>query len=309
MPSTERIEAELAVEREVLRTQLTALEAQFAPAKLVGKASSMLGHATKGLGEGAVNSARRNPGPLALTGAGLAWWAIKAATTAARPQATYDRSTQPTASGLRTPEPEMAGFDARVAAADHAIKADHSANMTEGEYDMSTTQTTQSNTRLSQAKERLYDTADTLRARMEDGLDGLPDGAKDRIRQAREAAISVQARAEIEARRAAEAARNTAHDNPLLVGALALAAGAALAALLPRTQVEDRTIGAHRDRLFDEADRILREEKSKLTGVAESAVATGQEKLRQALTGDEQPTLPDASAAGSKVVKAQSAHS
>lgn len=287
MPSTKSIEAELQAERDILRAQLTQLEAQFAPSELVGKASSLLSQAGRGIGEGAVNTARRNPGPLAVTGAGLAWMALKAATRSTGPQVGYDATPAPTASGLSQATPPMAGFDARVAAADRAMRADQTATYHEG--DLSMTDTT--NTRLSHAKERIYDTADTLRARLEDGLDGLPDSAKDRIRQAREAAISVHARAEAEATRAAQAARATAHDNPLLIGGLALAAGAALAMLLPRTQVEDRTIGAHRDRLFDEADRMFQAEKAKLTAAAEDAVAEGQKRVKETLASDSDDTV------------------
>ncbi|ABD56476.1 hypothetical protein [Jannaschia sp. CCS1] len=275
MPSTKRIEAELEAERDVLRAQLTTLEAQFAPEQIVGKATALM----SGLGGGAVDTARRNPGPLAVTGMGLAWMAVKAATRQTGPRISYDETVRPTVTGFSQPEPQMAGFDARVAAADRAMKADQTGTYQEGDDSMTDTNTT----RLSHAKERLYDSTEGLRARIEDGLDGLPDGAKHRIRQAREAAISVQARAEVEAARAARVARTTAHDNPLLLGGLALAAGAALAMMLPRTQIEDRTIGAHRDRLFDEADRIFQEEKAKLQAAAEDVVAEGQQRVKETL--------------------------
>ncbi len=281
MPSSKHIEAELQAERDVLRAQLTQLEAQFAPAELVSRASGLLGQAS----EGAVNTVRRNPGPLAVAGAGLAWMAVKAAMRTPGPRAAYDTTSRPTAGGLRQPTPQMAGFDARLAAADAAMKADQTDSILKGDISM-TENTNSTNTRLGAAKERLYDTADSLRARIEDGLDGLPDGAKDRVRQAREAAIAVHARAEAEAARAARVARTTAHDHPLMVGGLALAAGAALAMMLPRTQIEDRTIGAHRDRLFDEADRLYQAEKAKLKAVAEEAVAEGQARVKETLSSD-----------------------
>lgn len=280
MSNTKRIEAELAADRDLLRAQLNTFKADFAPAELVGRATSVLG----GLGDGAVATARRNPGPLAVTGAGLAWMAVKAVARTTGPRASYDDTPKATAPGLSQPAPPMQGFDARVVAADQAMKADETGLYQKGDTSMTDTKTTP----LSHAKERLYETTEGLRARLDEGLDGLPDGAKDRIRQAREAAISVQARAEAEAARAAQAARTTAHDNPLLVGGLALAVGAALAMLLPRTQVEDRTIGAHRDRLFDEADRIFREEKAKLQGAAEEMVAEGQRRVKETLASDDE---------------------
>ena len=286
MPNAKRLEAELEADRAVLRAQLDQLEAQYAPSEIVGKASSLLGQAGRGIGGSAVGAARRNPGPLAVTGAGLAWMALKGVLQNSGSRVAYDSTRTQTARGLSQPTPPMAGFDARVAAADSAMKAEHSTSNFEGDISMTDAQTT--NTRLNAAKARVYDTAESLRAKIEDGLDGLPDPAKERIRQARETAISVQARAEAEARHAAQVARTTAHDNPLLVGGLALAAGAALAMLLPRTQVEDRTIGAHRDRLFDEADRIFKDEKAKLTAAAEEAVAEGQRRVKETLaTGDD----------------------
>ena len=137
------------------------------------------------------------------------------------------------------------------------------------EGDSLVTDTSKSPGTLSDSAEEIGDRArasvDALRALIEDGLDGLPEAARERIRKARAAAIAAQAEVEARARAATDAARTTASDNPLLVGALAFAAGAAIASLLPRTSVENRTIGAHRDRLFDEAERIYREERDRLS--------------------------------------------
>lgn len=283
MPSTKEIEAELQTERDVLRAQLASLEAQFSPDRLVNKATSMISD----LGSGAATTARRNPGPFAVTAGGLAWLAFKLATNNTGPRVDFDRTSSDTVGGFRRDEAAMAGFDERLAAADRAMHGADNAVYQEGDYSMTDTSTNTSNSRFGQAKERLYETSESLRSRIEEGLDGLPDGAKDRIRKARETAISVHARAEQETARAAAAARHTMQENPLLVGALAVAAGAALAMMLPRTQVEDRTIGAHRDRLFDEAERIFREEKAKLQATAEEMVAEGQKRVKESLASDD----------------------
>jgi len=60
-------------------------------------------------------------------------------------------------------------------------------------------------------------------------------------------------------------------EQPLIGGAIALALGAALAAALPRTRMEDDYLGAQSDQLMDEAERIFEEEKQKLSKVAEAA--------------------------------------
>ncbi|QAX28780.1 hypothetical protein [Leisingera sp. NJS204] len=62
----------------------------------------------------------------------------------------------------------------------------------------------------------------------------------------------------------------TANRQPLMAGALALAAGAALGGALPRTKTEDDMMGAQSGTLFDQAERISEEEKSKAMSVAKS---------------------------------------
>jgi gas vesicle protein len=141
-------------------------------------------------------------------------------------------------------------------------------------------------------RERAYASAEVLRSTIEDGLDTLPDAAKARIRAAREAAISAQSQVDYHARRAASAARETARENPLLLGALAFAAGAVVAAALPRSSVENRTIGAQRDRLFDEADRVFRAEVAAAKSAARDAMAKGQSKVKEAI-GDAADAVRD----------------
>ncbi|WP_425092163.1 hypothetical protein [Tropicimonas sp. S265A] len=144
-------------------------------------------------------------------------------------------------------------------------------------------------------KRRAYAATETLRARIDEGLEDLPDSAKARIRKAREAAISAQAQVESEARRVAATTRDVVHENPLLVGALALAAGAAIAAALPRTAAENRAIGGHRDALFDEAERIFDEEKSKALARAKALAKAGHEKITEGLSGDVSDPIAKAS--------------
>jgi hypothetical protein len=140
----------------------------------------------------------------------------------------------------------------------------------------------------SQAPEKANASLDALRARIDQGLDDLPEEARLRVRRAREAAMNARAEVEAKTRMAADAARGTARENPLLIGALAFAAGAALAAALPRTSVENRTIGAQRDQLFDEAERIYREERAKLAEAAQQALDAGRASAEAALADDKE---------------------
>jgi acyl-CoA reductase-like NAD-dependent aldehyde dehydrogenase len=57
-------------------------------------------------------------------------------------------------------------------------------------------------------------------------------------------------------------------DHPIVAGAVGFALGAAVAAVLPSTEVENRTFGAERDRLLDEAARLLRQERERAMQIA-----------------------------------------
>lgn len=130
---------------------------------------------------------------------------------------------------------------------------------------------------------RLRQTARQLRGRLYDGLENLPDSAKARILDARLKAIEVQGAIEARVARGSDSMRKGANENPLLVGAIAFGVGAAIAAALPRTSTENRTLGARRDQLLDEADRMVREETAKLRSVAEAAVEEGREAVKDTL--------------------------
>jgi hypothetical protein len=142
---------------------------------------------------------------------------------------------------------------------------------------------------VSHATETAGASLEALRARIDHGLEDLPQEARQRVRCAREAAMEAAAEVDTKTRMAADAARSTARDNPLLVGALAFAAGAALAAALPRSSIENRTVGARRDQLFDEAERIYREERAKLAEAANEALEAGRQGVEAAFEKGQEP--------------------
>jgi len=120
------------------------------------------------------------------------------------------------------------------------------------------------------------DRAERARRRLAEGTEALGEEARQRVLDARARAVHMANRAERAARegyaRLRDPARDFFDDQPLVAGALAMAAGAALAGALPRTRAEDDWLGATRDRLFDEAERILAEERDKAGRVAQTAV-------------------------------------
>lgn len=109
-----------------------------------------------------------------------------------------------------------------------------------------------------------------LRTRLASGLDNLPPEARERVIAARERAYGAMLRAEQAGREAWRDPTRAMEDHPLVAGAIGFALGAAVAALLPSTDVENRTFGAERDRLMDDAARLLRQERERAMQIAGS---------------------------------------
>lgn len=316
--SPRQIEREIEEERSALEQSIEALQSQFSADAIVGQASEYMRTHGQDLVQSASRAAKENPMALALTGIGVAWLIAGSGTKSQAPaptNAAYDPSGRPTAQGFASTEPPMAGFDARVAAADDAIQQELAQEraktfMTadpvphEGETMTSRIENTWANAkaRTHQVKHHIAETAAHLRDRLDEGTDDLPDYARERVMRARAAAVAAQERVEEHAIAARNAARQTTRDNPLLVGALTFAAGAALAAMLPRTQTENNLVGAQRDRLMAEADRIFQEEKYKLKSVAQAAVAEGRAVAEDLL--DRGADTPDSASAVSRIANA-----
>ena len=86
-------------------------------------------------------------------------------------------------------------------------------------------------------------------------------------------------------RRARQGFLQTLDEQPLVLGAIGLAVGAALGSILPRTTREDRLMGETRDRLKHQAEELGREELDKAKSAARAAYdAAIDEADRQGLT-------------------------
>lgn len=106
--------------------------------------------------------------------------------------------------------------------------------------------------------------------RIAEGTETLTEEGRKRVIAARKKAIELRRQTARSMNDGADMAADFYDRQPLVVGALALAVGAALGGALPRTKTEDDLIGHQSDSLFDEAEQIFEEEKSKAMAVAKS---------------------------------------
>jgi hypothetical protein len=139
--------------------------------------------------------------------------------------------------------------------------------------------------RIEGARRRL----EAMRERLSHGTEDLSEDARRRVLAARERAVEARHQLARQWDRQSRAVMGAYDRQPLAAGALAFAAGAALAAALPRTKIEDDYLGDQSDRLLEEAERIFQEERAKLGRVAEAtaeeAKAVMREKTEEAKEG------------------------
>lgn len=88
-----------------------------------------------------------------------------------------------------------------------------------------------------------------------------------------------------QAHRATDTYERWMQENPLAVGAMAVALGAAVGMAIPETPQEHRVMGEARDRLVDRAQEVTQEVAQKVQSVAHEAIDTAREEARtQGLT-------------------------
>ena len=279
--SSEEIEREIEEERGALARSIEALQESLLPENLVSSAVNTIRDNGGDLVRATSKTARENPMAMAIAGAGLTMLIagiggkkVYDARQPGGPRVGYARPSQQPVKGFR--DDAEGSFDERVASADAEIRRrNYTSRSVAADY-----ATFWQKTR--KAAQRAYGSAHgafsvtEMRARLADGTEHMTEAARERVMRARAKAISAQEALEAKARKGGDDLMNLMKDEPLIAGALVFAAGAALGALLPRSSVENRYVGEHRDTLLARADEIFREEAAKLKAVGEAALAEGR---------------------------------
>ncbi len=239
----ESIEREIDRDRAHLNETIRALEEKLSPGQLVDQ---VWGYARRNGGDFSDNLVRtvaNNPVPVILAGIGIAWTAL---------------------SQRRSTSPDWDRDTDYPMRASYGVDPDY-----ESEFDFSE----------GDSGESVTDKARRRAAGLKDGLSNQVHnaGAKasDMSRHARHSAQAMGARGRRQLNRASHDAREFMEQNPLAVGAMALAAGALIGALLPVTSREKQMLG-HR------ADGIIEKTRSAAEKSMDSIATAGKEGARVA---------------------------
>ena len=114
-------------------------------------------------------------------------------------------------------------------------------------------------------------TVERARDAVSDAADGARETASRAVSQAREQVGRLGDQVQRGARRAGDQFQTQLQENPLAVGAVALALGAAVGLAVPSTRVENEYMGEARDTLVDKAQEAARGAMGKVQQVAQDA--------------------------------------
>jgi ElaB/YqjD/DUF883 family membrane-anchored ribosome-binding protein len=126
---------------------------------------------------------------------------------------------------------------------------------------------------------RLADKASTAREATSSTLSDARKQTGEKLVEARDYSSEKISNAKTKAQYHYESLRR---DNPLALGAIALAGGLAIGLMLPSTRREDEVMGETRDSLMDQARRIVEEARDAAVAALRSGSEDVQEKLLEA---------------------------
>lgn len=129
----------------------------------------------------------------------------------------------------------------------------------------------------------------SMTSRVSESIDELREAAGDYTQRARDYMSETTENLTQQSSEMMEKARSSVQENiswmleeqPLVLGAIGLAAGAVLGAILPETEMENRTLGSARDELAETAKSMAQEKVEALKSMAGDVMGSGSSSQQQ----------------------------
>jgi len=214
-----------------------------------------------GFGQSIMNTIRQNPIPAGIVGFGLGWMLMSSRNSDNTPNRSYNN-------GYSRGYTPSGGYREY------------------GSYDTGSGSTMDNiQGTVSGAAQGAQDTASQAMDTVQNAAQSAQDMAGQAAGQISDTASQIGNQAQYGAQQAMGSAQGLMQSNPLAVGAIALALGAAVGLAIPETQKEDELMGSARQSLMDEAQQKAQDTIQKVSNVAgevvDSAKTTAQEQAQQ----------------------------
>ncbi|MFC0677813.1 DUF3618 domain-containing protein [Lysobacter korlensis] len=255
-----QLEREIDQKRGHIEDIVSALESKLSPGEIFDRMLSM------GKGNGGqfasnlADTIKANPVPALLTATGLVWL-----------YSGRNKSPNSSTSTYRSSSTSTSGLSGTSTSSMYATGSIDSNSNSGGKLDAARDKLDSAKEKVSSAGHRV---SESTRNAAHSVSETTRNAASTVGEKARGAAGSVRSGAQ----RANEGLHRMLEENPMAVGALAIAAGAMLGAIIPTTRKENELMGPTSDRLTDKAKEKAMEAKEK----AKEAARTGRESLAEA---------------------------
>jgi hypothetical protein len=272
--------------KEQVREQFQEVKATVREAT-IGKAEDMVRNAGDTLDEaryGLMETIRQNPFPAALVGIGLGWLFMNRQSAPSRrydrynDQARYYREGQPHYG-------DRQGYTGRTS----AYADSYTSNWADQDQGSAKGTLHRVQEAAGSVVNQAQDTVGTLADRTQETVGNVVSQAQETAstvaNQTQEAVGYIADQAHYQAQRVEDRFQHALYENPLAVGAVALAIGTAIGFSLPQTQRENELLGEARDSLIDRAQEAAQDTLEKVQQVAgdvmDQAQTTVQEKAKE----------------------------
>lgn len=273
--ATDNLEESLEADRANLRETLSAIEEKMSPGRMIDEAMSYFQTGPKEFASLLGDQVKSNPMPILLTGVGLAWLMASGSGSKSAPAAsddmsglmdddhdawmTYDRITQFELDCSRMPDEPHDDWQTRL----HASRASALGLQQNPDEDE-----TGFRARVGQAADAARSKGAAARDRVRNTLKGAKESGSRMMHDGKAAISDLGHKGQAQGQSALHAATQLHESNPMVTGAMAIALGAMLGALIPQTEREEAALG-------DVADRGL----EKVASAAQAATEALQTKL------------------------------
>jgi hypothetical protein len=297
---TEAIRANIEHTRSQMSATIDAIQEKLSPHNLVDQAKDAVRDATIGrvenmvtdvrntaqeAGSGFLDTVKENPIPAALAAVGIGWLFMKSRNKGENYRAgyynSYDRYNASDAYG-RFPS----GGPSRYGSGGYDYARDGSQeNMLERAQDKAgdvadkVGQTV--GDKASQVGSAVGNVAGQARDALGDAAGAVGDAAGNLAGTIQDRAGDIGSGVQYGAQRAQNQLQRMLYENPLAVGGVALAIGAAIGMMLPETEPEQKLMGEARDTVLEKAQNVAQDTLDKVSRVAQEVGNTAKEEARK----------------------------
>jgi hypothetical protein len=139
--------------------------------------------------------------------------------------------------------------------------------------------------RMSATGQSIKEKASSLSSRFSDSTSSMSDRSHGMTQNARTRASELSQRSQQQYYRTRDNLTHMAEEQPLMLGALGLAVGALLGAMVPTTRREDELMGETRDNLFERGKDMARQKAEAVKSSAQHVAETAKEEAQRVASG------------------------